>query len=1260
MTDNNGESVFKDFTNLYSVTKTLKFELKPYPKTQEVLTTVFNEDEIKSNNYIEMKKILNELHNHFIQESMEFVELEIKNVEETERIYKELKIKNKKRRENESSIKLLEVRFENLKRELRRQIVDSFNICSENWTKKYCIEFKDAGYKILTESKIVDVLKVIYKEDSDKLSIINSFENFWTYFSGFNLNKENYYSIENKSTGVASRCIDQNLIRFLDNKKAFEEMKDKRSVNIEFEKEFTLESFQNKLNQTGIDKFNTDCVAKINTLINEYNQKNKAKVTQLILLHKQIGSDKKAIEIFEIEKGKEWLSLESLIENQIPGIAILENIYTDYFQDLNLHKPEQIYFNKSSISTISHCWFKSWETLGSLLKKEKISNIKYSGGEYKIPKFIKLSELKEFLESYNHLDKTKNENEVESTLFRGGIDGEYKKFYEESAWETFVKIWEFEANKVFERIRIANENFEIEKKSIFSKEKHIELIKSVCDSFLDFQSIIKFHITTEAVEKNNQFNIEIDNFLNSSELDKYYNAFRNYLSKKPFNVEKIKLNFGNSTLLGGWDLNKESDNTSTILKNGDQYELVIFNQKFRHTFDNKKNNNSLYVDDGLGLKKMVYKLLPGPNKMLPKVAFSKKNYDHFNPSDDVIRVYKSGSFKKGDNFKEQDLIIIIDFWKNVLKEHSEWKNFNMKFKASSEYKGIDEFYSEVAKQGYKVEFIPINREKLEQLDGNEIYRFIIHNKDLQKYAKGKKNLETIYFENLFTPENLKIPCLKLNGEAEIFRRPKTENLQKLNKTKKNTKEIILKDTSKNELVCESQRYTQDKLFFHVPITFNFSSKNFNGVTKFNEKINQYIKNSSDNLNIIGIDRGEKHLLYYSVINSKGEILEQGSLNNLYIGAKEFGGTNIDFHKLLTNKQNTRNQARLNWEQIGNIKDLKSGYLSHVVHKLYQLVLNYNALVILEDLNVSFKGKRTAKVEKAVYQKFELALAKKLNLLVLKDKKNTEPGGVLNAYQLTPVINAGDVVIFERSKQWGNIFYVNANYTSAIDPITGWRKHIYFKNSETIERIQELFNPDIGIQINFDTSQKCYRFTYIEKSLDKVWDLYAYKGLQRFRWKPKNRQTEQFNLYEKFDILFKDYTRDKNINLQIFEDDKFNWKDLICYWNILNDIRNSNRDKLDDENDFIQSPVWSDKINDFYDSRKFEEYKSNFKLMLPNNGDANGAYNIARKGSILVNRINNSEDNKPDLFISNSDWDAFVSSKKPKLSSFFSITDQDLI
>lgn len=55
--------------------------------------------------------------------------------------------------------------------------------------------------------------------DEKEISIVHQFDRFASYFYGFFQNRENMFSEEAKSTGVANRCISDNLPRFLDNAK---------------------------------------------------------------------------------------------------------------------------------------------------------------------------------------------------------------------------------------------------------------------------------------------------------------------------------------------------------------------------------------------------------------------------------------------------------------------------------------------------------------------------------------------------------------------------------------------------------------------------------------------------------------------------------------------------------------------------------------------------------------------------------------------------------------------------------------------------------------------------------------------------------------------------------------------------------------------------------------------------------------------------------------------------------------------------------
>ena len=127
------------------------------------------------------------------------------------------------------------------------------------------------------------------------------------------------------------------------------------------------------------------------------------------------------------------------------------------------------------------------------------------------------------------------------------------------------------------------------------------------------------------------------------------------------------------------------------------------------------------------------------------------------------------------------------------------------------------------------------------------------------------------------------------------------------------------------------------------------------------------------MHIIGIDRGERNLVYVSVIDLKGRIVEQKSYNIV---------NNYDYQKKLVEQENIRDKARKSWKEVGKVKDLKEGYLSMVIHEIAEMVIKYNAIIAMEDLNYGFKRGRF-KIERQVYQKFENMLISKLNYLVDK-------------------------------------------------------------------------------------------------------------------------------------------------------------------------------------------------------------------------------------------------------------------------------------
>lgn len=104
---------------------------------------------------------------------------------------------------------------------------------------------------------------------------------------------------------------------------------------------------------------------------------------------------------------------------------------------------------------------------------------------------------------------------------------------------------------------------------------------------------------------------------------------------------------------------------------------------------------------------MEYKLLPGPNKMLPKVVFAASNAELFKPTERILDIRRRESFKKGDAFNLDDCHEFIDFFKQSISKYDSWAGFGFTFTPTAEYKDISGFYREVAEQGYTLRFQPL-------------------------------------------------------------------------------------------------------------------------------------------------------------------------------------------------------------------------------------------------------------------------------------------------------------------------------------------------------------------------------------------------------------------------------------------------------------------------------------------------------------------------------------------------------------------------
>lgn len=498
-------------------------------------------------------------------------------------------------------------------------------------------------------------------------------------------------------------------------------------------------------------------------------------------------------------------------------------------------------------------------------------------------------------------------------------------------------------------------------------------------------------------------------------------------------------------------------------------------------------------------------------------------------------------------------------------------------------------------------------------------------------------MHTLYWKMLFDPTNLANTVFKLNGQAEVFYREKSiqegnTTIHKasqpiVNKNPQNTKHTSTFDYD----IIKDRRYTVDKFQFHVPITINFKAK---GIQNINGQVLDIIRHNGIK-HIIGIDRGERHLLYLSLIDLRGNIVKQMTLNEIK-NEEVCLGTN--YKDLLAAKEGNRTEARRNWQKIENIKDLKAGYLSQVVHIIAKMMVEYNAIVVLEELNMGFMRGRQ-KIEKNVYLQFEHKLIDKLNFYVDKKKEADRPGGLLHGIQLANKFESFNKL----GKQSGCLFYVPAWNTSKIDPVTGF-VNMLDTRYESVDRARLFFSKFDSIRYNEEKNWFEFSFDYnnFHKKLEGTqtqWTLCTYgPRIRTFRNPEKLNQwdNQEVNLTDEFKKVFANAGIDIHGNLKeaiCSLSERKHLEALMQLMKLLMQLRNS---ITNSEVDYMISPVVVNGV--CYDSRSCGNN-------LPQDADANGAYNIARKGLWVLRQIQNTQaDEKPKLSLSNKEWLQFVQDK----------------
>lgn len=1132
----------------------------------------------------------------------------------------------------------------------------------------------DSPYK----KEDIDSLEKL-KEINEK--VFKEFEWFWTYFTSFNASRENLYKDDGISWALATRIINENFVFFLENKFAYgAKNKDLCFSEVENNFSFKIDDFFSLENYTKYvlqwDETNDSWINLYNKIVwwifnettkqrkkwlneiinNEWKQKNKKdKFIFFKELHKQILWEVK-VEEQELKEENIWNFLIDFLNSNFDFInnCFFENdkktwIY-DFFKKFCLQNEDfeinNIYFRDEFLEEFwrkflwihYHEFEQYWEAKKWLPKTEKVK-----WENYKLKDYITFADLKA---NFDYFENKENPEHISLEWFFK--EKYFSKTQENPKWlwliyenksyyENFLNLLWYEFNKIFnwqpeneeielnaedERLWISIEQkrliwieeskkklqdylmwkiaFNWEKKDEEEKKYRKKVIKDYADNLKNLEKFFNVYFLVrkksgKTLDSYFYNHIETD-FLWEWKINKDYNSLRNYLTKKPFEENKIKLNFENWYLFMNWW------NFATLFKSNDNKYYLWVLQRPKEKNEVLNNNSQIEFLQKYWLLIMNFKQLKF--QTLAWKWYIRDFWWKYSEHDDITAI------------KNLKTIIETQFKKDYpLLEKVLEKEYLSK-------KDIKADIDKILVDSYSLEFINIENNFFDKMKKYYFYLFEVSSQDLYS-DKINKNLHSVYFENLFKYSSV----YKLNCEAEIFQREwkklKKENIT----TKKNNIEINNK-WENNPI--HLKRYIENKYLFHISTTINFWKDKVNGQNisfynyKINKKVFDYISDNWKDINIIWIDRWEKHLLYYSVINQNWEILKGENWKLLKWSLNEIYWQN--YFEKLTKREDERKKARWDWEIAWNIKDLKKWYLSQVVKFISELIIKHNAIVVLEDLNSWFKRWRQ-KIEKNVYQQFEKTLIEKLNYLVFKDKDLSEKWSYLQAYQLTAPFDT-----FKKLwKQTWVLFYTQANYTSQTCPCCGFRRDIYlkYKNEEQAKN-------------DFKEIKSIVYEKEKDRFIIEYWKNKVYSNVERMKYdKTLNNNkwwTLKFNVNDCFKILFDniwiDYKSWNNIKDEILKNwenkVKFEWhelenfKDLKIFFSKQNKIfenffyffflilslRNSESWKTWNDSDYISCPSC------YFDSRKI-----NNKIWVEN-WDDNWAFNIARKWIMIIEKINN--------------------------------------
>jgi CRISPR-associated protein Cpf1 len=613
---------------------------------------------------------------------------------------------------------------------------------------------------------------------------------------------------------------------------------------------------------------------------------------------------------------------------------------------------------------------------------------------------------------------------------------------------------------------------------------------------------------------------------------------------------------------------------------------------------------------------MDVKYLKNPHMTLPGVCFGKAKdgprvMHPYDAPPEVFDLYCRTYNKEiaVKDYTPEQVAMMIDFYKEAIRLNPAWGVFEFDFKPTSEYRRLNDFYEDLARQNYRMSFRGVSEDYVrETVAAGDLYLFRITCQDMREAHHGKDGNFKVLLEEAFSERNRREDYIRLAGDAAVYYRKaslekKVTHPAGVPIENKNPDNVRRTRTLPYDLY-KDRRYMEDRYMLHLPVLIDPTASRYGG-NAINARVQEAVRRNPG-MYVLGINRGERSLVNIAVTAPDGTIVEQRNMN-------VFDG--YDYRRRLTEREHERTDDRQNWNAVRDIKNLKAGYLSRVVGEIVRLQKKYGCIIAMERLDMEFKQGRQ-QFERNVYEQFERDIVNRFILLMDKE----DPDRTRTALQLA----SPGRTVEDRTKygQNGVILFVAPGWVTKTDPLTGFANRIStrYVNIPTCEKLMSTFDsfrydPDKG---RFVLTFRWGRVTPGRENGDpnRTWNVETAGTRFAERWTGSDgKEHKDYTVrltYEMQKLLDKEgipYKDGGNL-IALFEGrgEAF-WKKFLDILRLT--LRNT--DWNPETREFRIVSCTADASGRFYDSRTAKE-------TMPKDADVLAAWNIARKAHMILRNI----------------------------------------